>query len=103
MIREINPEEVKALLLEDKQVSIIDVRERIEVLQGMIPEAMHIPMGEIPHRLHQLSKTKQYIIVCRSGARSGSVTHYLSSLGYDVLNMSGGMIEWKGSTSKKVV
>lgn len=35
-------------------------------------------------------------MVCRSGARSGQATAFLESQGFDVTNMTGGMLEWNG-------
>jgi rhodanese-related sulfurtransferase len=100
MIKEITPPEVEKLLLKGKEFSIIDVREKQEVAQGKIPEAVHIPLGEIPYRLNEIDSSKQHIIVCRSGARSGSVTQYLAAQGFNVKNMIGGMIDWRGTVKK---
>ena len=36
--------------------------------------------------------------VCRSGGRSGRATQFLESQGYDVTNMTGGMLAWEGET-----
>jgi rhodanese-related sulfurtransferase len=47
-------------------------------------------------RTHELDKSKPYIIVCRSGGRSGQATQYLESQGFDVTNMMGGMLSWEG-------
>ena len=35
------------------------------------------------------------VIVCRSGARSHSVTQFLNSHGINAVNMSGGMRAWE--------
>ena len=47
--------------------------------------------------MNELDREKEYIIICRSGARSANVCHYLQDQGYKVSNMVGGMLEWKGS------
>lgn len=93
-VKEITPNEVKNKLKQDKKISIIDVRELEEVELGKIPEAVHIALGEIPHRMGEIDKNKQHILVCLSGSRSYSAAHYLMTLGYDVLSMSGGMSRW---------
>lgn len=77
-------------------MNLVDVREDEEVAQGMIPGAKHIRMGDIPASLEQLDKDKEYIFICRSGRRSENVCHYLQDQGYQVRNMVGGMLEWKG-------
>jgi rhodanese-related sulfurtransferase len=35
--------------------------------------------------------------VCGSGARSGSVVARLRNLGYDVVNLAGGLVTWHAS------
>ncbi|WP_243298084.1 rhodanese-like domain-containing protein [Bacillus litorisediminis] len=101
-IKQITPDEVKKLLEEDETLNLIDVREDDEVAQGMIPEAVHIPMGEIPDNLDKLDKNQEYIIICRSGRRSENVSHFLQDQGYKVRNMVGGMLAYKGETKPKL-
>ncbi|MFO1445189.1 rhodanese-like domain-containing protein [Bacillus sp. Bva_UNVM-123] len=88
--------EVNELLLNDKSLNIIDVREVEEVKAGKIPGAINIPLGLLEFRMHELDKSKEYIVVCRSGGRSGRACQFLSSYGYKVINMSGGMLSWDG-------
>ncbi|MFC0187806.1 rhodanese-like domain-containing protein [Fictibacillus aquaticus] len=90
----ISPEEVKQLLKEGKNISLIDVREDEEVAEGKIPEAVHIKMGEIPERLDEIDKEKEHIIICRSGRRSENVSLFLMDQGYKVKNMEGGMLAY---------
>jgi rhodanese-related sulfurtransferase len=97
----ITPEELKEKLEKGEKLNLIDVREEEEVQEGMIPEAKHIPMGEIPNSLDQLDKQKEYIFICRSGRRSENVCHYLQEQGYKVRNMIGGMLEWTGKVQQK--
>ncbi|MCD8502564.1 MAG: rhodanese-like domain-containing protein [Bacillaceae bacterium] len=93
-VKEITPNEVKNKLKKGENLSIIDVRELEEVEMGKIAEAVHISLGEMPHRINEIDKNKQHILVCLSGSRSYSAAHYLMSLGYDVLSMRGGMSVW---------
>ena len=97
-MKEITPVEVKELLDSGEQLNLVDVREDDEVAEGIIPGAVHIPLGEVVERVSELDKSKPYIIVCRSGGRSGRATEYLADAGYDVANMTGGMLEWEGVT-----
>lgn len=90
------PSELKQRLLNGEQLTIIDVREDEEVAAGMIPGAVHIPLGELPERHDQIQQADEIILVCRSGNRSGKAFGYLESLGFKGLkNMSGGMLEWE--------
>ena len=91
-------DEVKELFDKNKELPIIDVRETEEVKSGMIPGAVHIPLGLLEFRLQDIDKSKEHILVCRSGSRSGMAANLLESRGFQVINMDGGMLEWDGPT-----
>ncbi len=93
---EIQAHEAKALL-EGGDAVALDVREPYEWHHGHIREALHIPLGELGARLHELPKGKRIVAVCRSGNRSGAVVAPLRQLGYDALNLSGGLLSWHAS------
>lgn len=95
-MKQLTAKEVQTLLQENKQVNIVDVREVDEVRAGKIPGATHIPLGLLEFRMHELDKSKEYIMVCRSGGRSGRASQFLESQGYKVINMTGGMLSWEG-------
>lgn len=77
---------------------IVDVREDHEVAAGMIPGAVHIPLGEVSARLGELDPTRETITVCRSGKRSLTAAQTLTDAGFTVASMQGGMNQW---TSEK--
>ncbi|OAN10739.1 MULTISPECIES: rhodanese-like domain-containing protein [Exiguobacterium] len=91
--------EVQEKLENGEQLNIIDVREVDEVKEGKIPEAIHIPLGLVEFKMNELDKKKQYVMVCRSGARSGRAATYLEGQGFDVINMDGGMMAYEGKTN----
>ena len=95
-MKEITSKEVQEKLENGEKLNLIDVREFEEIQAGHIAGITHIPVGSIESRINEFSKEKQYIIVCRSGARSGRATEYLESQGFDVTNMVGGMLSWEG-------
>ena len=95
-MKTILPEEVRAKLEAGEDIHLIDVREVAEVEAGHIPGITHIPLGLLEFRMHELDKNTPYIMVCRSGGRSGQATAFLEGQGFDVTNMSGGMLEWSG-------
>lgn len=98
-MKQLTAKQVEELLNDGNQsLNIIDVREDEEVATGMIPTAKHIPLGLIESRMNELEKTKEYIMVCRSGGRSGQAAQFLESQGFDVINMTGGMMSWEGPT-----
>ncbi|MCA0971278.1 rhodanese-like domain-containing protein [Halobacillus litoralis] len=97
-MKTIQPKEVEQKLNQGENLNIIDVREDDEVAEGMIPGAKHIKLGTIDERAGELDSSKSYIMVCRSGGRSGKATQILEQKGLDVTNMEGGMMSWEGPT-----
>ncbi|MGE7946116.1 rhodanese-like domain-containing protein [Lysinibacillus sp. NPDC093688] len=95
-MKEISTMEVQQALEQGQAINLIDVREVDEVESGHIPGIIHIPLGLLEFRMHELNKNEPYVMVCRSGGRSGSATQFLESHGFDVFNMVGGMLSWNG-------
>ncbi|HWO96694.1 MAG TPA: rhodanese-like domain-containing protein [Bacillus sp. (in: firmicutes)] len=95
-MKQMTAKEVEILLDEGKTLNIIDVREVDEVAAGKIPGAVNIPLGLVEFRMHELDKSNEYIMVCRSGGRSGRAVQFLESYGFNVINMAGGMLSWEG-------
>ena len=93
---EITPLEVQEKLKTNKTIHLIDVREVDEVKEGKIAQAIHIPLGLLEFRMHELDKGIEYTMVCRSGGRSGRAVQLLEGNGFKVVNMVGGMNDWKG-------
>ncbi|MEV8181464.1 MULTISPECIES: rhodanese-like domain-containing protein [Micrococcaceae] len=73
---------------------ILDVREDFEVADGMIPGALHIPMGQLQARFSELDLVVPVIAVCHSGNRSARVADVLNGAGYKADTMAGGMSAW---------
>lgn len=92
----LSAKQVEEKLKNGEQLNIIDVRETHEVASGKIPTAVNIPLGLIEYRMQDLDKSKEYIMVCRSGARSSQASRFLESYGFNVINMNGGMMSWDG-------
>ncbi|WP_308633857.1 rhodanese-like domain-containing protein [Paenibacillus silvisoli] len=93
----ITPDEIVNLMNQGKQLNILDVREQEEWDSGHIIGAKHIPLGLIGSRHSEIDSNIETIVVCRSGNRSGLACELLESLGYKVINMTGGMMQWSGS------
>jgi rhodanese-related sulfurtransferase len=95
-IKIITTEELEKKIENGEELNLVDVREDEEVAEGMIPGAKHVKMGEIPARVNEFDKDKEYIFICRSSRRSENVCHYMQEQGFKVVNMAGGMLDWKG-------
>lgn len=74
---------------------ILDVREPDEWTVGHVEGSLHIPMGQVPARVDEVPQDRRVVVVCRSGGRSARVTGYLRELGYDVVNLEGGLAAWQ--------
>jgi rhodanese-related sulfurtransferase len=73
---------------------LLDVREPNEWNAGHAPQAAHLPLGRINEASKKVKGGKRVVVVCRSGNRSRSATKTLISMGYDAVNLSGGMTAW---------
>lgn len=93
-MKEITVSELKKLKDDNANFQLIDVREEHE-LEICHIGGEHIAMGEVMDNLDKISKDRQVIIHCRSGARSGAICQALESSGYtNVYNLKGGIIAW---------
>ncbi|MGD8192664.1 rhodanese-like domain-containing protein [Brevibacillus ginsengisoli] len=100
-VKEILPEQVETLIQRGEKMQIIDVREVYEWNEGHIAQAKLISLGTLPDRLNELDKSTPIIMVCRSGARSWSATEFVQRYGFEVANMTGGMLAWQGDIVKE--
>ena len=92
----------KAKEAQDAGAMLIDVRESNEYRAGHAPGAKHISVQVIERRLGEIPMERQIIVVCQSGMRSQRAAEILSRNGYQVLNVSGGMLGWQRAGMKVV-
>lgn len=78
-------------------VVLLDVREAGEWIEGHAPDALHIPMVDVPARVDEIDIDAQVYVVCRSGGRSITVVTYLNDIGFDAVTVNGGMVAWQKS------
>ncbi|MCR8978619.1 MBL fold metallo-hydrolase [Brevibacillus laterosporus] len=82
-------------LVYQQDVTLIDVRNSSEWLEGHLPHAVHIPLGSLQERLDEISKDKPILVQCRSGARSAIAVSLLESKGFEnLINLKGGILAW---------
>lgn len=80
---------------EAAQDVFIDVRQPEEWEEGVIPGAKTIMLAELPEHLESLDKDASYVMVCRSGGRSGRAQQMMAAAGFShVVNFDGGMLAW---------
>ena len=84
--------------IKSDSVQLVDVRTPKEYAEGHIDGALNLNVQsddfkELAQR--ELSKDSTVLVYCRSGRRSLDAAEILTSLGYKVVNLKGGIIEWK--------
>ncbi|GFP76628.1 rhodanese-like domain-containing protein [Clostridium fungisolvens] len=83
------------------KINLIDVREPYEYKNGHLPSAKNIPVNKIIADADKLlDKSKEYHIICQSGARSSRVCNVLNKNGFKVINVSGGTGGYTGSLKR---
>ncbi len=78
-------------------VQLLDVRTPQEYAEGHIDGALNINVqSEDFQKMAEkdLSKDATILVYCRSGRRSMDAAEILTKLGYKVVNLKGGIIEW---------
>lgn len=86
----------------DDSFVLIDVREPGEHEAFNIGGKL-VPVGTIAGALSDLEehRSKEVIVYCRSGARSGMAQGFLQQAGFEnVRNLSGGMLAWQDAFSE---
>ncbi len=93
-MKNIKPQEVAEVLAQG--ATLLDVRTEDEFLDGHIPGAINVEIGEMSDEdIEQLDKEKTYVLYCRSGGRSSRAAQMLEALDFgDVYNLEGGYMEW---------
>jgi molybdopterin/thiamine biosynthesis adenylyltransferase/rhodanese-related sulfurtransferase len=97
-IVEIDVRDLAARMAGDRDLVVIDVRERSEFEQGAIPGAVHIPRGSLESRIERIvpSRDTAIVVQCEVGNRSVFAARSLGELGYtDVASLAGGFSAWK--------
>ncbi len=78
-------------------VQLLDVRSPQEFAEEHIAGAININVQSDDFRQRadkELSKDSTILVYCRSGRRSMDAAETLTELGYKVVNLKGGIIEW---------
>lgn len=78
--------------IKNPSVTLIDIREPYELeIDGNVPGAINIPMGEVPEKLEEIKNMpKPIVIFCRSGGRASSTLNFLRENGMEEIFNGGG-------------
>ena len=78
---------------------VLDVREASELAMASVQpdgfELLHMPIGVLSARLHELDPEQPIACLCHHGARSMQVASFLQASGFaHVANIAGGISAW---------
>ena len=76
--------------LDQKAITVVDVREKDEVLVHPIEGAYNVPFSSFPNGLDEIPNDKPVYVICRTGDWSEQVAEILADRGYDAANVAGG-------------
>jgi rhodanese-related sulfurtransferase len=93
-VAEITPSEFVERRSRGESLTLLDVREEWELGVASVPDVVHIPMGEVADRLGELDRSREVVVLCRSGRRSLQVANFLQQNGFQAVNLAGGILAW---------
>jgi rhodanese-related sulfurtransferase len=90
----IDAKQAIALLENDENVTLLDVRTIEEYKEGHLRDATLIPVHALAQNLGMLKqdKNKKIIVYCRTGNRSITASRILEKHGFTPVNVKGGII-----------
>lgn len=92
---DITPGDLSKRLLRHEKLRIIDVREPHELEISHLEGAELIPLGQLAEHLSELDSAQEFVLVCKSGARSRRALELLVSAGFRrVHHLKGGLNAW---------
>ena len=97
-ITEISAADLERMRQSGEDFALIDVREREDSGQGMIPGATAMPRGILELHIDQITadKDKKIVCYCGGGSRSALAAWMLQKMGFrNVLSLAGGYRGWK--------
>lgn len=92
---DVDPAEAAAMA-KDGRLLLVDVREADE-RRAIAPatRSLHIPLGTLAARFHELPRDTPVAFVCAAGGRSAMAARAASKAGIDARNVRGGMRRWQ--------
>jgi len=89
-------------LMNNEQITLVDVREKGERVMASIRGSTHVPMTAIPYQLEIFNKDEPIYLFCHSGVRSAQACLYLGQQGFDSVNIIGGIQAWSTEIDSSV-
>ncbi len=103
-MKTISVQELKNCLDNQEDILIIDVRELYEHEICHLPQAVLIPMNEIPDNLDLIPTNKKTVVYCHHGMRSANVINFLEKkINHTQLyNLIGGIDAWANEIDREM-
>lgn len=100
--KKISPEQAKILISNNKDLTVLDVRNEREFLDGHLPNAILMPYKLAKKNYSSLlEKKKKYLVYCDTGKKSTKIAKTLSSNGFSrVYVLAGGIEKWSYDLTK---
>lgn len=73
---------------------VLDVRRSDEWCAGHIPGVLHMPVGDLAQRMHELPTDQPIVTICRTGHRAEIAASMIAATGREVMVVRGGMQKW---------
>jgi ArsR family transcriptional regulator len=85
--------------LKNDLVTLLDVRPGDEFAAGHLPNAINIPLRDLPHRLRLLPKNRQVVAYCRGAycVLAFEAVALLRKRGFTAMRLEGGFPEWRAA------
>lgn len=92
-----------AEIIRSDSVFLLDVRTADEYAAGHIANAKNIDVlkSDFKDKIKALPEDKLIAVYCRSGKRSLVAANILAKMGFKVINLRGGWMEWEAYSQKK--
>ena len=76
-------------------LTVLDVREDLEIQTAALADYVHIPLMDVPARFGELPNDHALVVLCHHGMRSAQAVGFLREKGFDnAINLSGGIDAW---------
>ena len=101
---EMTATELKQRLESGEPVQIIDVREPDEYAIARLPDAKHIPLGQVVNRMSEIDPEMDTVVHCKMGGRSAKAIEALRRAGFTgrLTNLKGGITAWSNEVDPSV-
>ena len=90
-----------AKLVQEKKVTVLDIRTSDEFGEGHIAGAQNIDFlqgAAFEAKVKELDKTKPYLVHCQSGGRSSRSLKLFKKLGFEsIYHLDGGLGDWQAA------